>query len=770
MRDWREQTVARIRSLRPQRVLEIGVGTGLLLSQLAPECESYWATDFSTRVIDALAERINQDPGLRRVVLHAQPAHDTSGLPVGWFDTVVLNSVVRYFPTADYLIEVLDQALDLLVPGGAVFIGDVRNLRLLRPFSTAVQLHQAEGSRDLSGLRWAVEQAVRVEKELLVDPEFFPALQVSNTDIGGVDIRIKRGRYHNELTRYRYDVVIYKRPLTSLTLDQAPELRWGYQISGLAVLTDYLVTGHPTLVRITGVPNARLIHDLALTRAFQTGSPLTELVGQLSASHTDQALPQDSGAAEAPDPEALLVLGERCGYWVGITWSAALSEALDVVFADLALLTTAVPTGLYRPASTGQPPLSSWTNDPTAARGSGALVSALRECVRARVPEYMVPAAVVVLDELPLTPNGKLDRAALPAPEFSPVEDGRAPRTPQEQLLCELFAEVLGLPRIGVEDDFFDLGGHSLLATRLIARVRATFDVGLGLRALFEAPTPAGLAARLSVDDPEGAFDVMLPLRPRGARCPLFCIHPGGGISWCYGGLLKHLGPDYPIYGVQARGLARPEPLPTSIEEMTADYLDQIRLIQRVGPYYLLGWSFGGTVAYAMATELQQRGEQVAFLASLDAYPGYPAREDVSIYNEEDILIGLLDMVECDIKGLQGEPVTFTKAMEMLRAQGHALASIDEYHLSVMTRILANNIELGINFTPGVFRGDLLLFASTVARPERMPSADAWIPYVEGNIETYQIDGRHDRLMEPGPLAQIGSILAVKLQEITSNE
>ncbi|MFJ5557155.1 amino acid adenylation domain-containing protein [Streptomyces sp. NPDC093250] len=476
MREWREATVARVRELRPARILEIGVGSGLLLSRLAPDAEEYWATDFAAPVIRKLGEDLKADPELaRKVHLRCQAAEVTDGLPVGHFDTIVINSVIQYFPSLDHLRKVIRGAMGLLAPGGALFLGDVRDLRLARVLQTGIQ-----AARGGEPLRQAVDRGLALEKELLVDPDWFTTLGI------GVDLRTKRGRHHNELTRYRYDVVLYADTADALRLDEVPETEWG------ADLTALLSSAAP--FRVRRIPDARTAADLAAMRAL------------------DAEPTPESGE----EPEDVRQLGETHGFRVLTTWSDE-PGFFDAVFVPAA--DSGRTLGLYRPrAERGPEP---YANTPTATRGHGALVRRIREELAQRLPGYMVPAAFVVLPRLPMNDNGKLDVRALPDAEPAvALSAGRGPCTPVEEVLCRLFAEVLGLPRTGAEDNFFDLGGHSLLATRLISRARTELGAELAVRDLFEAPTPGQLALRAEAGR-RPARPVLEPAAERPERIPL---------------------------------------------------------------------------------------------------------------------------------------------------------------------------------------------------------------------------------------------------------
>jgi amino acid adenylation domain-containing protein len=386
-----------------------------------------------------------------------------------------------------------------------------------------------------------------------------------------------------------------------------------------------------------------------------------------------------------------------------------------------------------------------------AAPGREIDAGALRAHVGSRLPDYMVPAAIVELARLPLTANGKLDRGALPAPEYRGRRGGGLPRTPQEEILCGLFAEVLGVAGVGLEDNFFALGGHSLLATRLISRIRSSLDVELSIRSLFEAPTVAEFAQRIGDGRPiRSDLEPLLPIRPHGSMQPLFCIHHAGGFSWPYSRLIAHLPSDYPIYGLQARNLTQPKVLPRSIEDVVVDYLSLIREVQPVGPYNFLGWSFGGLVAHAIATHLQSVGEEVAVLALLDSYPS-DWQESPRLYDEEPTKEVLFAGVADPIQNM----------VDALRQDGHLVSVLKEHHYDAIMDGYKNSVRLMRTFLPQRFRGDILLFVATQGEPK--PSHEIWTPYVDGQVKVHRIDCTHETMMDPVPAAAIGRVLKAEL-------
>jgi thioesterase domain-containing protein/aryl carrier-like protein len=377
-----------------------------------------------------------------------------------------------------------------------------------------------------------------------------------------------------------------------------------------------------------------------------------------------------------------------------------------------------------------------------------AAVAGVREFVAERLPEYMVPSAVVVLDRLPLTAAGKLDRASLPAPE--PVEAtevapankvGRT--TAVEFVLCDVFAEVLGVPKVHVDDNFFALGGHSLMVVTLIARLKAR-GVSVAARDVFSAPTVAGLISRMSLSSLRDSLSVVLPIRAKGSRPPLFCIHPGGGLSWCYMPLARFVPADIPLYGLQPRGMDGKSPLFDSIPEMAAGYIEQIRKIQPTGPYHLLGFSFGGCGAHEIAVQLRAAGQEVAALVIMDTYPvdePPPAEaDDAPPATPERDVEAELDQMAARVRG---ETAALFRDMP-------------EDVLRPIVRAALNNRDIRDRHEHGIFDQDLLLFTAKNTR-EAGAGAHLWQPHIRGRITQIDLDCDHSDLVLPETLGHIWS-------------
>ncbi|MFE3739617.1 amino acid adenylation domain-containing protein [Streptomyces sp. NPDC059134] len=391
---------------------------------------------------------------------------------------------------------------------------------------------------------------------------------------------------------------------------------------------------------------------------------------------------------------------------------------------------------------------------------------AVRDHAARRLPAYMVPSGWRRLDRLPLTVHGKLDRRALPAPG-APARggsQGRAPRGPREDVLCTLFAEVLGVERVMIDDDFFALGGHSLLATRLIGRVRTALGADVSIRTLFEAPTVAALAGRLLDAADDDPLATLLPLRTSGGRPPLFCVHPAGGLAWSYGGLLPHLDGDQPVYGLQTPNLDGTEPFPGSIEAMAAGYVAQVRTVQPHGPYHLFGWSFGGNVAQEMAVQLQEAGERVDLLALADAFPLAPL-DDLDSADRDTVFRALLANLGVDGDALAGaEAVDAASVRDEFRRTGSPLGSLEPATIDAMVDNFAGQARLMRAYTPRTFHGPVLFFTATEGRPADAFGLGLWAPYIGGHIENHDVACAHAQMMQPAARERIGTTVAAALR------
>ncbi|WP_016908089.1 non-ribosomal peptide synthetase [Streptomyces xiaopingdaonensis] len=386
--------------------------------------------------------------------------------------------------------------------------------------------------------------------------------------------------------------------------------------------------------------------------------------------------------------------------------------------------------------------------------------AASRAALARRLPEHMVPSAVVALDAFPLTPNGKLDRGALPAPVFS-GGTRRAPEGPREEALTALFAEVLEVEGVGPDDAFFDLGGTSLLAARLVSRVRERLGAELTIGSLFEAPTPAGLAVRTADASAASgdALGVLLPLRGSGSRTPLFAIHPAGGISWCYAGLASRLGPDQPVHGLQAPGLLDSSPLPSSLDEQAAAYVEHLRSVQPHGPYRLLGWSVGGVLAHTVATLLQDEGEEVGLLALLDAFPAEQWREHPAP-EEGDALTAVLRMAGFERTSERDH----ADVLATLRRAGSPLAGLSDHTLARIVDIVPHHAERMREHRHRRYTGDLVFFTAAAPRPEDWLTHLAWRPHVDGAIENHELPCTHPQLLRDEHVGAIADVLAEHLE------
>ncbi len=499
MREWVDHTVERIKDLHPKRVLEIGCGTGLLLTHIAPHCEAYTGVDFSQVALDHVQSLIETHKSLAHVQLQKRTANDLTHLEPQSFDTVIINSVTQYLPGIDYLTTVLNDATNLLCAGGHLFVGDVRSFPLLRAYHTSVQFHRAGNPITRNELAKLIDQHVVQEEELVIDPEYFHVLRTHVPRIGDTKIMIKRGVHHNELTKFRYDVVLSIEPQAYMSLPPCV-LDWKEDRISLDDIKRRLSSGKHEAFMVKGIPDARLSTEMCIDHwiSEKEGEGTLKDVGTFRAQLC-------SRGAKGLDVETLYHYATMYDYAVRISYSACQKDgSVDAIFHSKKVRSAygnSVP-----PLPTNCKLLHEYGNNPLKAKLIQNFIPRIREYARRMLPDYMVPSGFTLLDSLPLTPNGKIDRRALPSVsrERQVGETYVAPTGELERRIARIWCEMLGVDRVGIRDNFFDLGGHSLLLTQVFSQlIKFPESSDLKMVELFQYPTVESLAKHLSQDVPD---------------------------------------------------------------------------------------------------------------------------------------------------------------------------------------------------------------------------------------------------------------------------
>ncbi|BAY93738.1 MULTISPECIES: non-ribosomal peptide synthetase [unclassified Tolypothrix] len=434
------------------------------------------------------------------------------------------------------------------------------------------------------------------------------------------------------------------------------------------------------------------------------------------------------------------------------------------------------------------------------------IASLLRNFLKEKLPEYMVPKAFVMLDYIPLTANGKVDIYALTAldtPNYSRDEAFIAPRTPTESTLAKIWAEILNIEDVGIHDNFFDLGGNSLLTVHCLQQINKQFELELPLSTLFLNPTIESLATSLSSKTDFIPSSPLVSIQPTGSNPPFFCVHPIFGVVFPYYELAHHLGKNQPFYGLQSIGIDGETPL-TRIEDMATHYIEALRSVQPKGPYFLGGWSFGGWVAFEMAQQLQKSGEEVALLAVLDTVA--PIKDNIpSLSNSFKFLLTtviryiwpfFLDYLclitapgKNRINSLISRFPNFNQFVQLLQrnlfshfilkedatdnliSKESQLRLLSELAVPSILRVFYANSQAVLNYVPQVYPKQIHFFRtqvqSTIA--EKEPSM-GWNQLAAEGTEIHHIPGNHLTMLRKPHIQVLAAQIKASVVKLTREE
>jgi len=740
--------LARIRALRPARVLEIGCGAGDLLTGLLDECERYVATDASPTNLARVRDRLAQldATARKKVTLLERAPDDLSGVEPDSVDLVVLRVAPR-FPSAGYLDRVIEGAIGVTAPNGAVFLSGLRHHGLREAAQVGRELERAADLLPSGELAARARRALAQEEELEVDPAYLAAFTEDHPDVCALSVLRGHGA-----DRYRYDAVLHRaEPPAPDAVEWHDWYRDVLSPDEIGWLLDHAGVD---AIGITGVPDARVAADMEAARLlFSAEAPGT--TGELRL-----AAAKESGM----DPEGLCQLSGSRGWSVETSWTAGGADGrITVLFGRGAMADRLALAPLTEePSGVGPLRTGNLTTEPLRA----AIVEELQRQAEQVLAEHPEVTGVLVLDEFPRTADGQVDLNALPQPAIvdeptvAEAAGSVAPRTADESRLARIWGRVLPVTPTDVRTSFFDLGGDSMLAVRLIDEVARELRRDLPLAVLLRQPTIEAMAEALRAERP--AWSPLVELAG-GDGTPFFCVHPVGGNVLCYADLGRLVGADRPCYALQARGVEGDDPPYDDLPAMAARYLEDVRARQPNGPYLLGGWSFGGLVAYEMARQLTTVGEHVGLVALMDT----PVPDLIEDLPDEAAALARL------LEGVARIDPDELRAMPESERLPHVLAVAERVHAvprgtdlnraRKLVDVYRTHLDAARRYLPGRFDGPVRLF-----RAERtaITATDyGWSP-MTSHLKIIDVPGDHESIVRPPDVHRLAESLRTEIEVV----
>ncbi|MEC3879883.1 non-ribosomal peptide synthetase [Parapedobacter sp. 10938] len=761
--EWLKESVDRIRKIGAERILEVGSGAGQILFGVAPFTSYYLATDYAHTAIDKLSEQLVAHPDKwGHVEAKTAPADDFSGIPAASLDLVLVNSVAQYFPDANYFLKVIENATKVVKPGGCIFIGDMQGKNSLEMCHAIDQFKRSSDTATLSRFQEVVKNRVRIEEELVADPGFFYLLPTLIPAITAVDVQLRKGLLLNETTNYHFDIWLYVNS-THQTIVSEIDHTWD-DVKTEDRVRHLLTTHTGKTISITGIPNKRTAKDFLLSTILQQPETGQKTIGEIK--------PQVEAESTGFLPDTFWAIGEKYGYDTRVRWS---TDGTDGCFEAIFLPPTVknvVPATMAQ-LNTSTKKAIDFVRQPKADEATSVpaeLIKSWKNELSKVLPDYMVPAHYVAVKQFPLTPNKKVDRKALPAIDWQQQRlGGNLPKTDTEKLVASIWEDCLGITNISLDDNFFELGGHSLIAVKLMATIEKEFGKRLPLVSLFKYPTIKQLSKLLEDSQVTTNWESLVPIKPTGNKPPLYVVHGIGLNVLFFQRAANYLNPEQPVFALQAKGLDGSLLSGQTIEEIAADYIDEIQKHSPKGPYALSGYSYGGMVAVEMAKQLKQMGKEVTFLGLFDSYTNKTVEQQFE-GNRNEIL-------KYKVKKILAIPFLFVKNPRLYARDKYLYARGEFYKFFKKVfpnRRLFNDPPAHIKllqeqhsaalrtYNLTSYNGSVTLFKSKV-KTLYIPyfETNGWEPYINGDIHIAEIPCNHAQLFREPAV----KILAKELQK-----